>query len=161
VGEQFGERERWKNSLGLIKFIGELFKLQMLTERIMHECVKKLLWNVDNPEEEEIESLCKLLTTVGRILDTAKARAHMVVYFSRMKELTSSAKSTFVFPNMELTDRYLNLLSAEPQVPLRLQQTVWTIMLPQFLRQRVVKGRKANASRGRKPGPKKKAIDRG
>ncbi|KAK0454500.1 armadillo-type protein [Armillaria borealis] len=76
--------------LGLIKFIGELFKLQMLTERIMHECVKKLLGNVENPEEEDIESLCVLLTTVGQLLDTAKARAHMDVYFSHMKELTKS-----------------------------------------------------------------------
>ena len=57
----------------------------------MHECVKKLLGNVDNPEEEEIESLCKLLTTVGGILDTPKARAHLDVYFSRMKELTKSS----------------------------------------------------------------------
>jgi len=65
----------------------------MLTERIMHECVKKLLGNVDNPEEE-IESLCKLLTTVGNSLDT---RAHMDVYFSRMKELT---KSPHVTPRM-------------------------------------------------------------
>jgi hypothetical protein len=38
--------------------------------------------------EEEIESLCKLLTTVGTSLDTNKARAHMDVYFSWMKELT-------------------------------------------------------------------------
>ncbi|KAF8890308.1 armadillo-type protein [Gymnopilus junonius] len=52
-----------------MKFFGELFKVQMLTERIMHNCVKKLLGNLDNPEEEEIESLCKLLTTVGAILD--------------------------------------------------------------------------------------------
>jgi translation initiation factor 4G len=87
-----------RRGLGLIKFIGELFKLQMLTERIMHECVKKLLGNVDNPEEEEIESLCKLLTTVGGILDTPKARAHMDVYFSRMKELT---KSLHVTPRMQ------------------------------------------------------------
>ena len=87
-----------RRGLGLIKFIGELFKLQMLTERIMHECVKKLLGNVDNPEEEEIESLCKLLTTVGKSLDTQKARAHMDVYFSRMKELT---KSLHVTPRMQ------------------------------------------------------------
>ncbi|KIY68094.1 hypothetical protein CYLTODRAFT_421949 [Cylindrobasidium torrendii FP15055 ss-10] len=79
-----------RQGLGLIKFIGELFKLQMLTERIMHECVKKLLGNVENPEEEEIESLCKLLTTVGQMLDTPKAKAHMDVYFSRMKELCKS-----------------------------------------------------------------------
>jgi len=79
-----------RRGLGLIRFIGELFKLQMLTERIMHECIKKLLGNVENPEEEEIESLCILLTTVGRLLDTQKARAHLDVYFSRMRELTKN-----------------------------------------------------------------------
>ncbi|KAL6305170.1 hypothetical protein BKA93DRAFT_780253 [Sparassis latifolia] len=88
--EYYAAQKAKRQGLGLIKFIGELFKLQMLTERIMHECVKKLLGNVENPEEEEIESLCKLLSTVGQILDTAKARQHMDVYFSRMKELCKS-----------------------------------------------------------------------
>ncbi|KAH7928676.1 hypothetical protein BV22DRAFT_1126335 [Leucogyrophana mollusca] len=87
-----------RQGLGLIKFIGELFKLQMLTERIMHECVKKLLGNVENPEEEEIESLCQLLKTVGQILDNPKARAHMDVYFTRMKEF---GKSTNVSSRMQ------------------------------------------------------------
>ncbi|KAH9889411.1 armadillo-type protein [Cubamyces lactineus] len=89
-GRYYAAQKAKRQGLSLIKFIGELFKLQMLTERIMHECVKKLLGNVENPEEEEIESLCKLLTTVGQLLDTPKARAHMDVYFSRMKELTKS-----------------------------------------------------------------------
>lgn len=40
-----------------IEFIGELFKLQMLTKRITHECAKKLLGNVENHEEEEIRGL--------------------------------------------------------------------------------------------------------
>lgn len=88
--EYYAAQKAKRRGLGLIKFIGELFKLQMLTERIMHECIKKLLGNVENPEEEEIESLCKLLTTVGKSLDTTKARAHMDIYFSRMKELTRS-----------------------------------------------------------------------
>jgi len=83
---------------GLVKFIGELFKLQILTERIMHECVKKLLGNVENPKEEDIESLCQLLKTVGQLLDTPKARAHMDVYFARMKEL---GKSTNVSSRMQ------------------------------------------------------------
>ncbi|KAL0565162.1 hypothetical protein V5O48_016868 [Marasmius crinis-equi] len=77
-----------RRSLGLPKFIGELFKVQMLTERIMRECIKKLLGNLENPEEAEMGSLCELLVTVGGTLDTPKARAHMDVYFSRMKELT-------------------------------------------------------------------------
>jgi translation initiation factor 4G len=88
--EYYAAQKAKRQGVGLIKFIGELFKLQILTERIMHECVKKLLGNVENPEEEEIEGLCKLLTTVGQILDTNKARAHMDVYFSRMRELIRS-----------------------------------------------------------------------
>ncbi|KAG5220042.1 armadillo-type protein [Salix suchowensis] len=83
-----------ERGLDLIKFIGELFKLQMLTERIMHECVKKMLGNVDNPEEEEIEGLCELLSTVGQLLDMPKARAHMDVYFLRMKDSIKSANVT-------------------------------------------------------------------
>ena len=88
--EYYAAQKAKRQGLGLIKFIGELFKLQMLTERIMHECVKKLLGNVENPEEEEIESLCQLLKTVGQQLDVPKARAHMDVYFTRMKELCKS-----------------------------------------------------------------------
>ncbi|KAH9944591.1 armadillo-type protein [Amylocystis lapponica] len=88
--EYYAAQKARQQGLGLIRFIGELFKVQMLTERIMHECVKKLLRNDENPEEEEIESLCKLLTTVGQILDTKKAHAHMDVYFSRMKRLCKS-----------------------------------------------------------------------
>ncbi|KAI0669667.1 hypothetical protein C8Q78DRAFT_1041469 [Trametes maxima] len=108
--EYYAAQKAKRQGLGLIKFIGELFKLQMLTERIMHECVKKLLGNVENPEEEEIESLCKLLTTVGRILDTPKARAHMDVYFSRMKELCKSpnvnSRMQFMLQDViELRDR--------------------------------------------------------
>jgi hypothetical protein len=83
-----------RRGLGLIQFIGELYKLQMLTERIMHECIKKLLANVENPEEEEIESLCRLLTTVGSLLDNPKARAHMDTYFARMEVLGKSNNVT-------------------------------------------------------------------
>ncbi|KAF8622684.1 hypothetical protein AX15_006786 [Amanita polypyramis BW_CC] len=70
----------------------------MLTERTMHECIKKLLGNVENPEEEEIESLCVLMTTVGALLDSPKARKHMDVYFQRMKEL---AQGSNVSPQMK------------------------------------------------------------
>jgi translation initiation factor 4G len=63
----------------------------------MHECVKNLLGNVDNPEE--VESLCKLLMTVGNSLDTTqKVQAHTDVYFFRMKELS---KRTHVTSHMQ------------------------------------------------------------
>jgi translation initiation factor 4G len=51
---------------------------------------------VENPEEEEIESLCKLLTTVGKLLDTDKASGHMYVYFQRMMETAKNPNSTHV-----------------------------------------------------------------
>ncbi|EPQ55181.1 hypothetical protein GLOTRDRAFT_61048 [Gloeophyllum trabeum ATCC 11539] len=90
--EYYAAQKAKRQGLGLVKFIGELFKLQMLTERIMHECIKKLLSNVDNPEEEEIESLCQLLTTIGQILDTPRAKQYMDIYFTRMKELAKNPK---------------------------------------------------------------------
>ncbi|CAG8529440.1 12974_t:CDS:10, partial [Gigaspora rosea] len=96
-----------RHGLGLIRFIGELFKLNMLTERIMHECVKKLL-TVQNglPEEEEMESLCKLMTTVGQQLDHAKAKSHMDAYFTRMEDISKNSKlsSRIKFMLMDVID---------------------------------------------------------
>lgn len=57
--------------MGNIKFIGELFKLKMLTEVIMHDCIVKLLKNHD---EESLECLCRLLSTIGKDLDFEKAK---------------------------------------------------------------------------------------
>ena len=55
----------------LYRFIGELFKLQMLVHKIMHDCVVSLLKGSD---EESLECLCRLLTTIGKELDTEKAK---------------------------------------------------------------------------------------
>lgn len=63
-----------RRSIGNIKFIGELFKLKMLTEAIMHDCVVKLLKNHD---EESLECLCRLLTTIGKDLDFEKAKVRV------------------------------------------------------------------------------------
>ena len=75
-----------RRGLGLVKFIGELFKLGMLTERIMHECVKKLVDYEGTPDEAEIESLTSLLRTIGRQLDdpASKGQGRMDVYFERI-----------------------------------------------------------------------------
>ena len=60
-----------KRSTGNIRFIGELFRLKMLTENIMHDCIFKLLKTRD---DESIECLCNLLETIGQDLDTPKAK---------------------------------------------------------------------------------------
>ncbi|KAK5085423.1 hypothetical protein LTS08_003113 [Lithohypha guttulata] len=77
-----------RRGLGLVKFIGELFKLGMLTERIMHECVKKLLDYDGTPEEAEVESLSSLLKTIGKQLDMSESKAagRMDAYFERINQ---------------------------------------------------------------------------
>jgi len=75
-----------RRGLGLVRFIGELYKLQMLTERIMHECVKKLVDYEGVPDEAEVESLTSLLRTIGQQLDASeKGRSMMDAYFDRIR----------------------------------------------------------------------------
>ena len=60
-----------KRSLSNICFIGELFRLQMLSEAIMNECVTQLLKSASN--EKKLECCCKLLTVIGKSSDTQTA----------------------------------------------------------------------------------------
>jgi len=84
-------RKANQRNLAFVKMISEFFRLEMLTEHIMHEQLEKLLGDM-NPEKEDIESLRVMLTKVGFILDTPKARARMDVYFQRIGELTNNPK---------------------------------------------------------------------
>ncbi|XP_069096177.1 eukaryotic translation initiation factor 4 gamma 3 isoform X12 [Pleurodeles waltl] len=80
-----------RRSIGNIKFIGELFKLKMLTEAIMHDCMVKLLKNHD---EESLECLCRLLTTIGKDLDFEKAKPRMDQYFNQMEKIVKERKTS-------------------------------------------------------------------
>ncbi|XP_076472340.1 uncharacterized protein LOC143301823 isoform X2 [Babylonia areolata] len=73
-------------SMGNIRFIGELFRLKMLTENIMHDCIFKLLKQRD---DESIECLTKLLDTVGKDLDHPKAKHRMDQYFAQLEKMTA------------------------------------------------------------------------
>lgn len=82
--------------LGNIKFIGELGKLEMLHESILHKCIQQLLEKKKcrrggiKDMAEDLECLCQIMRTCGRILDTEKARSLMDQYFDRMKTLASN-----------------------------------------------------------------------
>ncbi|CAH2063427.1 unnamed protein product [Thlaspi arvense] len=89
--EEEREEKRLKvrrRMLGNIRLIGELYKKKMLTEKIMHACIHKLLGNEQDPHEENIEALCKLMSTIGVMIDHNKARIHMDAYFERMRMLS-------------------------------------------------------------------------
>ncbi|KAI3444835.1 hypothetical protein Pfo_001500 [Paulownia fortunei] len=81
-----------RRMLGNIRLIGELYKKRMLTERIMHECINKLLGQNQNPDEENIEALCKLMSTIGEMIDHPMAKEHMDFYFDIMAQLSNNMK---------------------------------------------------------------------
>ncbi|XP_020549677.1 eukaryotic translation initiation factor 4G-like isoform X2 [Sesamum indicum] len=81
-----------RRMLGNIRLIGELYKKRMLTERIMHECINKLLGQYQNPDEENIEALCKLMSTIGEMIDHPKAKEHIDAYFDIMWQLSNNMK---------------------------------------------------------------------
>lgn len=76
--------------LGNMRFIGELFNVGLLPEKIMHAVIVELLRNVSDPEEEEVESFCRLFTTVGPKLDTVAAQRQIESYLGRMTQLTTN-----------------------------------------------------------------------
>jgi translation initiation factor 4G len=76
--EQAEEKSR-RRSLGNIRFIGELFKLKILVEAIMHDCIFKLLKNGD---EESLECMCGLLRTIGKDLENEKAKVSDLMRYS-------------------------------------------------------------------------------
>lgn len=56
------ERKERHRSVGIVRFIGELYKQEWIREKIIVGCIKALLKTAD---EEYLECLCKLLTTIG------------------------------------------------------------------------------------------------
>lgn len=91
-----------RKSLGNIRFIGELFKLRILSVKIMHQCILRLL---SQPEDEEsLECLCRLLSTIGKELETpmqppagrstsiSANRESMNSYFSTLDSIVNKRK---------------------------------------------------------------------
>uniref|UniRef100_A0A8C4I9R6 Eukaryotic translation initiation factor 4 gamma 2 n=1 Tax=Dicentrarchus labrax TaxID=13489 RepID=A0A8C4I9R6_DICLA len=80
--------------LGNIKFIGELGKLNLIHESILHKCIKTLLDKKKRVQlkdmGEDLECLCQIMKTVGPKLDHEKARSLMNQYFGRMHSLTTN-----------------------------------------------------------------------
>ncbi len=108
-----------KQMLGNIKFIGELYKLGMLKEKIMRFCIQSLLKleevegsdylqfkNVEDDEmdEEDHEALCNLFTTIGKTIDNPKAAPYMQAYFGKIHVLSEdkslSSRSRFAYQDL-------------------------------------------------------------
>lgn len=62
---------------------GELYKLKMLTSKIMDYCMKYLIEKV---EEEKLECLCKLLTTIGEQVEN-EVNGQLDNIFKKMQDI--------------------------------------------------------------------------
>jgi translation initiation factor 4G len=79
-----------RTALGNIKFIGELYKVGNITENVMHSCIRRL---IQTPSDEEaIESLCRLLTTIGKGLESPKNSAILTSYFQALDSIIKPNK---------------------------------------------------------------------
>ncbi|KAL1122516.1 hypothetical protein AAG570_002847, partial [Ranatra chinensis] len=75
------------------QFIGELCKLNLISEGILHKCIQRLLEKKTKEKDlnemgEDLECLCQIMRTCGQILDNEKAQLLMEQYFARMYNLS-------------------------------------------------------------------------
>ncbi|CAK9810287.1 Eukaryotic translation initiation factor 4 gamma 3 [Anthophora quadrimaculata] len=80
------ERRIRIKSVGNIRFIGELYKQEMLTGKIMRRCIDELLRQND---EDSLECACKLLTTIGKDLESKGNPEEMQDYFNKIHDIVS------------------------------------------------------------------------
>lgn len=77
-----------------VQFIGELFKLDMLTVRIMNLCLQTL---IDHGTDEKLECACKLLTTIGMKLERTpvdKVKTNdLTAFMSKLRQITERKKA--------------------------------------------------------------------
>lgn len=85
-----------RRAWGTVRFIGELFKLQSLTSDRVLNCVESLL---EHGCEEKLEYMCKLLTTVGHLLETTlpeqyQLRDRIEKIFRRIQDIVNRSRGT-------------------------------------------------------------------
>lgn len=80
-----------KKAIGNIKLIGELGKLDLVSEAILHKCLKTLLKRGTNENLtercEDLECLTKIMQTIGKKLDQGQGKNLMDQYLERIKKI--------------------------------------------------------------------------
>ena len=89
--EYYAEQKAKRRGLGLVQLIGELYKLDMIGKGVIRSCFSKLLANVETPDEEDLESTCKLLTTVGERYDSVSPE-NVEIVFDRLNMILEGDK---------------------------------------------------------------------
>ncbi|KAF1331542.1 Eukaryotic translation initiation factor 4 gamma 2, partial [Globisporangium splendens] len=98
-GNEVDERQKEINAmrakrlmLGNIRFIGELFKVDMLKLIPGHDGQEFAAQTIRFPDEEDMEALCKMLATAGKKFDQPKTKTIMNIIILRLVELSDDTK---------------------------------------------------------------------
>lgn len=95
------ERKERHRSVGIVRFIGELFKQSWITQKIIIKCINVL---VETRDEEYLECLCKLLTTIGMRTDKAMAIDHVWTQLQDIAQDKKKLSSRVRFMILDLLD---------------------------------------------------------
>lgn len=79
-----------KRATGTVVFIGEMYKGEMLSAKIMLKCINHLL-DSTICSEETLECLCKLLSTIGKRLESEQISGQKVSLDTTFKDLAAIA----------------------------------------------------------------------
>lgn len=96
-----------RRGLGLVKFIGHLYILNMLNDQVILLCLRDQSSNVKDPSEDSLENLAQLVNTVGARLETTeKNRAVLNIVFDNIQTILDNVKlsSRIKFKLMDLQD---------------------------------------------------------
>jgi len=101
-----GELMAKKKVIGNIVFIGELFKRQMLNDKIMTRCIHELMGDASEAQPEDLESLCVMLNGIGQQLDQGTSKAKIEMCFMYLTDVLRhkkvSSRITFMIQDVLL-----------------------------------------------------------
>ena len=82
-----------RRALANVQFMGQLYHRQLLSERVMHTCLKQLLTDMEAPEPANLQCLATLMTAVGQLLEANPlAKEYMDEYFQRIAYLSDDIR---------------------------------------------------------------------
>ena len=118
--EKYDQNILKKNYINYIAFIGELFKVSVVKCIVINDCILTLF---ENPEEWEIECICKIICTIGEKFDTMQntlvnSKNLLDQYLSQLEDIRqnkqySSRIRFMILDLIELRARNWKLKSSE------------------------------------------------
>lgn len=96
-----------RRGLGLVKFIGNLYILNMLNDQVILHCLRDQSKNVIDPSEDSLENLAQLIKTVGpRFEALERNRAALNLVYDNIQQILDKCKlsSRIKFMLMDLQD---------------------------------------------------------